>query len=346
MKNPLTDSELSVFAKQLTMVLHSGISALEGISIMKEDMPEGEGRQIIEEVYQSFEETGNLAESLQKSGVFTEYFIKMTEIGERSGTLETVMSSLADYYGRQDVLMRNIKDAIVYPLVMLGMLFAILIVLMVQVMPVFRDVFSQLGIEMTGISSMVFRVSNFLQRISIGLLVVIVAAALVCVLSLRSKKGRDSILSLLIRLPIGKKVANLLACSRFCEALSLALHSGLYMGEGFELAAGLSDMGDFKAKTANANALMEEGEDLADALRKSGIITGLNAHMVSIGFRTGSAESALKDISIDCQEEVDRRIQGAISALEPVLTAVLSILTGLILVSVMLPLLGVMSNIG
>lgn len=346
MKQPLTDSELSVFSKQLTMVLHSGISALEGIAIMRDDMPEGDGRKIIEDIYHSFEETGDLAQSLRSSGVFPEYFIKMTEIGERSGTLETVMSSLADYYGRQDVLMRSIKDALVYPLVMLGMLFAILIVLMVQVMPVFRDVFSQLGIEMTGISSVVFHVSNVLQKISVALLVVIVAAALSCVLALRHQKGREKMLSLVVHLPVGRTVADLLACSRFCEALSLALHSGLYMGEGFELAAGLSNLGGFGEKTAKAGALVEEGNDLADSLCKSGIITGLNAHMVSIGFRTGSAESALKDISVDCQDEVDRRIQGAVAALEPALTAILSVLTGLILVSVMLPLLGVMANIG
>ena len=137
-----------------------------------------------------------------------------------------------------------------------------------------------------------------------------------------------------------------LACSRFSDALSLALHSGLDMGESFTLAAGLTDQKLFQGKMEKAGTLLEEGSDLADSLRDSGIITGLNARMLSIGFRTGSAEDALKQIAVSEQEETDNRIQKAVGALEPTMTAVLSLLTGMILVSVMLPLLSVMANIG
>lgn len=346
MKQMLTDSELSAFSDQLAMILHAGISVLEGVSIMRDDMPEGEGREIINTVYETLELTGDLGEALRSSEVFPEYFVKMTEIGERSGTLEDVMASLSDYYSRQDNLMRSIRDALTYPLILLAMLFAVLLVLMTQVMPVFRDVFSQLGIEMTGISALVFRISSVMQRVSIVLLVLVVALALACFLALRSAKGREKLSSTVLHLPIGRAVSELLACSRFSDTLSLALHSGLDMGESFELAAGMTDQKLFQEKTKQAGLLIEQGNDLADSLRDAGIITGLNARMVSIGFRTGSAEEALKRISVSSQEEADNRISAAVSALEPTLTAVLSVLTGLILVSVMLPLLGVMANIG
>lgn len=346
MKKVLTDSELSAFAEQLSMILHSGISALEGIMIMRDDVPEGQGKEILDAVYQSLEETGYLAEALGKAEVYPEYFVRMTEVGERSGTLEEVMASLAEYYGRQASLMRSIRDALTYPLVLLAMLIAVLVVLMTQVMPVFREVFEQLGIEMTGISAAVFRISAVMQRISIVVLALVVLLVAGSLIALRTGKGRLSIASAVTRLPLGRTVTRLLACSRFSKALSLALHSGLDMGESFELASGLTDHTAFKENIARAGELMEQGSDLAESLRDAGIITGLNARMVSIGFRTGTAETALDRISANCQEEADTRIQGAVSALEPTLTAVLSILTGLILVSVMLPLLSVMANIG
>ncbi len=346
MKQILTDNELSAFSSQLAMILHAGISALEGVSIMRDDMPEGEGKEIISAVYDSLEQTGDLAESLRSSEVFPEYFIKMTEIGERSGTLDDVMDSLSVFYSRQDDLMRSIRDALTYPLILLGMLLAVLLVLMSQVMPVFGDVFDQLGIEMTGISSVVFQISNVLQYISIVLLVCIVCLALTCFFALRSGKGKEKLSAAVLYLPIGRTVSELLACSRFSDTLSLALHSGLDMGESFELAAQMTDQKLFREKTKQAGILIEQGNDLADSLKEAGIFTGLNARMVSIGFRTGSAEEALKQISVKCQEEADSRIQSAVSSLEPTLTAVLSVLTGLILVSVMLPLLGVMANIG
>ena len=343
---PMTDSELSAFSGQLAMLLHSGISLLEGVSILRDDLPEGEGRTILHTLLEKLEETGELAAALRDVQICPSYFVKMTEVGERSGTLDDVMASLSDYYGRQEKLTRSIRSALTYPLTLLFMLFAVLLVLMTQVMPVFEDVFRQLGIEMTGVPAVVFRISAALQRSSAALLILtaVLAAAAVC--ALRFRQGRDFLMRLMQKLPIGRKVADCIACSRFCDALGLSLHSGLDVDEGFALASGMTQQPDFLEKTKRAGALVEAGGDLADALRETGILTGLHARMVSVGFRTGSAEEVLRQISVHAQEEADERIQSAVSALEPTLTAVLSVLTGLILVSVMLPLLGAMANIG
>ena len=327
MKQLMTDGELSVFSGQLAMILHSGISTLEGIEILKEDAVSKEAGEILGSINEALEQTGDLAEAFRTSGVFPEYFIKMTEIGERSGTLEDVMDGLSSYYSRQDSLARSIRDALTYPLILLAMLFGVLLVLMTQVMPVFREVFDQLGIELTGVSGTVFTVSSFLQHGSAVLLVLVIGLAAVCFFALRTDRGRAFIQKLAAHIP-------------------LALHSGLDMGESFELAAGLADQPEFTDRLTQAKAQMDEGIDMAQALRDCGIFTGMNARMVSIGFRTGSAEDALKKIAVDSQTMADDRIQSAIGALEPTLTAILSILTGLILISVMLPLLGVMANIG
>jgi type IV pilus assembly protein PilC len=342
----LTDSELSAFSEQLAMILHSGISTLEGVSILREDLPSGEGRKIMDQVYEALEETGELAEALRRSNVYPEYYVKMTEIGERSGTLDEVMDSLADHYARQDALRRSIHDALTYPLVLLGMLLAILIVLITQVMPVFREVFDQLGIEMTGISSTVFQISTVVQRIAIAALILVIAGIAACLILMRSKKGRKLLTRTLYRIPFIRRIRQLLSCAHFSDALSLALHSGLDMGESFSLASALADQTAFANALQQAGALIDQGNDLGESLRQAGIFSGLNARMFSIGFRTGSAETALRKISVSCQEEANIRIESAVGALEPTLTAVLCILTGLILVSVMLPLLGVMANIG
>ena len=341
MKQLMTDGELSVFSGQLAMILHSGISTLEGIEILKEDAVSKEAGEILGSINEALEQTGDLAEAFRTSGVFPEYFIKMTEIGERSGTLEDVMDGLSSYYSRQDSLARS-RDALTYPLILLAMLFSVLLVLMTQVMPVFREVFDQLGIELTGVSGTVFAVSSFLQHGSAVLLVLVIGLAAVCFFALRTDRGRAFIQKLAAHIPLVVKIRG----SRFADTLSLALHSGLDMGESFELAAGLADQPDFTDRLTQAKAQMDEGIDMAQALRDCGIFTGMNARMVSIGFRTGSAEDALKKIAVDSQAMADDRIQSAIGALEPTLTAILSILTGLILISVMLPLLGVMANIG
>lgn len=346
MKQMLSDNELSVFAEQLSMILHAGISVPEGISILVEDAPAQDGQKLLSAVNDALNENGSLAESLRVSGAWPDYFIKMTEIGEQSGTLEEVMDSLSSYYNRQDSLMHSIRESLTYPLVLLGMLLAVLIVLMTQVMPVFQQVFEQLGIEMTGISNTVFSLGRLMQRGSIFVLGLIIAAALGCLIGLRHSKGRAVLRSIVLAIPLARRVNELLSCSRFSDAFSLSLHSGLDMGEGFELAAGLVDSAAFKERLSKAGTQIEQGNDLGESLREAGIFTGLDARMVTIGFRTGSAETVLRKIAVSTQSEADNRIQAAVGALEPTLTAILSVLTGLILISVMLPLLGVMTNIG
>lgn len=108
----------------------------------------------------------------------------------------------------------------------------------------------------------------------------------------------------------------------------------------------LVDDPDFCQKIASAREAIQNGEDFSDALNKAGIFSGIDARMVSVGFRAGAADSALSDIASRLQTETDEKLQSLAGLLEPTLVAVLSVLVGLILLSVMLPLVNVMSNIG
>ena len=151
MKKQLNRQELSFFFGQLAMILHAGISVLEGILILKEDAPGGEGTEILTDIQESLETKGILWEALKDSGVFPEYAVHMTEVGERCGTLEEVFSSLSSYYEKEEALIKGIRDSLSYPAVMFAMLCGVLVVLAVKVMPVFNQVFQDLGTEMTGL---------------------------------------------------------------------------------------------------------------------------------------------------------------------------------------------------
>ena len=346
MQKALNDNELSSLAKQLSMLLHSGISALESVSILREDAASSDGKEILDGLYEKLEETGELAEAMQQTGWFPDYFQKMTALGEQSGTLEETMASLASHYERQETMLTNIRNALTYPLILLGMLFAILAVLVTQVMPVFEQVFAQLGIEMTGVTSVVFRITHVLQGCSVVLLILVLAAAVAGIVWLRTPEGRARLLKLIWPLPTARKISHLTACAHFSDALSMALHCGLDVGESFSLAGAVSTQPQFQALLKKAEELQNEGEEFATSLSKAGIYSGMNARLLAIGFRTGDAEDALKGISIRAEEQAEAHLQSAIGKIEPTMTAVLSILTGLILVSVMLPLLSVMAGIG
>ena len=194
MQKALNNNELSSLARQLSMLLHSGISVLESVSILREDAASSDGKEILDGLYECLEETGEFAEAMQQTGWFPDYFQKMTALGEQSGTLEETMASLASYYERQETMLTNIRNALTYPLILLGMLFAILLVLVTQVMPVFEKVFSQLGIEMTGVTSAVFRLTHVLQGSSVVLLIGVLTAAAASIIWLRTRSNHGHLI--------------------------------------------------------------------------------------------------------------------------------------------------------
>ena len=112
MQKALNNNELSSLARQLSMLLHSGISVLESVSILREDAASSDGKEILDGLYECLEETGEFAEAMQQTGWFPDYFQKMTALGEQSGTLEETMASLASYYERQETMLTNIRNAL------------------------------------------------------------------------------------------------------------------------------------------------------------------------------------------------------------------------------------------
>lgn len=342
MKKQLTNTELIFFCRQLAFVLNSGISLLEGISILRDDAATREGQEILTLVYDRLLETGSITDALTEAAVFPEYLIHTVEMGDISGNLEEAFASLADHYQREEDFSKNIRGALTYPLIMLGMLSAVLLVLIVKVMPIFNQVYTELGAEMSGISFHILNLGNTIRSYSLVflLLLLILAAGLFALF--RSPKSKQ----LLGRLPFVRRLLEKVARARFASGMSMALRSGLDTERSFELTLQLVEHPAFQEKIRAASARIQEGEDFADALNQTGIFSGMDARMVAMGFRTGSADAALNQISDRLFEEVDDSLQRAAGLVEPTLVAVLSVLVGLILLSVMLPLVGIMSSIG
>lgn len=162
----LSNSEVAVFCEQSGMILESGLSMLEGISIMEEDVEphNTKYKKMYEDMRMCLEETGIFHEALTKTGLFPSYVIQMTKIGEETGNLDVVMKGLAAYYEREENTMQDIKSAISYPLMILCMLLAIMLVMVVKVVPVFNQVYEQLGTQITGPGAVLLKAGEALKQ--------------------------------------------------------------------------------------------------------------------------------------------------------------------------------------
>ena len=342
----LSNEELMSFCSQLSMILHAGISSIEGLAIMKEDLSDGEGKKILETLYEHMEKSGNLAQSMKETEVFPEYVCSMTEIGEQTGRLDEVMDGLALHYEREKDLAESIKSALLYPAVMLGMLTVVILILVVKVMPVFHEVLQQLGGGLTGVSAGILKIGTVLSRYSLAFVLILAALVAVMAYLVLSDKGREAFRGWLERSRLTGKTAEKIACSRVAEGLSLCIFSGLDMDQSLEMTEKLVTHSEMKHRISKCRELMMEGEGIDRALTESRIFSGIYGKMVSVGMRTGSVDRVMSKIAGEYEEDVVQSLQQKISVIEPTLVAVLSVLVGLILISVMLPLMNIMSSLG
>lgn len=151
----LTNSELANFTSQMALILQAGISPYEGIGIMVEDSDNDKTKQFLTSIEDSLNHGEQLYISLQNTNVFPAYALHMIQIGELSGRLDEVMHSLSIHYQRQYENNESIKSAVSYPLIMIGMMFVVVLVLITKVLPIFNQVFEQLGTSITGFSKII-----------------------------------------------------------------------------------------------------------------------------------------------------------------------------------------------
>lgn len=342
---PLSNTETAAFCSQMAMILHSGISTLEGISLMLEDTKEQEEIKFLTCIEETLQTTGNFQEALSSTGAFPAYMLHMVQIGEYSGKLDEVMEALSIHYEREAGIAQAIKNAVTYPLIMVFMMLLVILVLVTKVMPIFNQVFRQLGSEMTGLSKAILDFGTAINRYSVVLIVLVALLAALVLYFGKTKSGREKFSSFASRLGWTKAFTEKLAACRFASGMSLTLSSGMNPEECLNLASNLTNNEEFNKKLEVCREAVNNGEDLSHSLLEAGIFSGIYARMVSIGSKTGSLDEIMHEIADKYQEEIDQRFTNVISILEPTLVIALSVIVGMILLSVMLPLMGIMSSL-
>lgn len=341
----LSNPEISAFCGQMAMILKSGISTLEGITLLLEDARNQAEQDLLQRIYDTLLEKGHLHISLNETGVFPDYLLHMVEIGEETGTLDEVMDSLNRHYAREEAISRSLRSALTYPFIMIGMMLLVIIILMTKVMPVFNQVFRQLGKEMNGLSKGILLLGNTLSRYALVFIMIAIAIILFLLYLTRTTNGRRTLSKLGQHFRFSRELFDQMAACRFAGGMALALKSGLTPEQGLDYSGHLINNEAFLNKINACRKLMENGADLSEALRDTNVFTGVHAKMISIAGKAGMMDEVMGQIADQCEAEVDDKITSFISVLEPTLVILLSVIVGIILLSVMLPLLGIMSGL-
>lgn len=329
---PLMNLEIAEFCNQMHLMLASGISALEALNLLLEDAQNDAEKEMLLKMIEKMESTGYFYDAAESVQVFPSYSLHMMKLGEETGTLDKVLGALSSHYTREENLNNMIKSALTYPCIMLGMMALIILVLIIKVMPIFSQVFEQLGQEMTGLSAALLKMGESFKKY--GLIFAAVLVVVFIVLYLNRK-----------RLPFQKNIQELIATCRFADGMSIALKSGLSPENSLELASNLVENNTVKEKIELCKEKLNEGSSLHDALKDTKILSGSYARMAYIAGKSGMLDEAMEQIASEYEHTTYTKIHSIIGMLEPTLVMILSVIVGIILLSVMMPLLGIMSSL-
>lgn len=342
----LSNVEIASFCRQTALIIKAGITPAEGMDILAHDTYGREGQDLINRIGEICKKGEPFYQAIESTGVFPNYVVKLTALGEESGNLDDVLVSLAAYYEREESISENIKSAVTYPLIMIAMMFVVIMVLIVKVLPIFQQVFIQLGTEMTPLASSLLSIGNTLSQYAIGITVFLFFLVGLCLVLYKTKTGRKKIKHFFSHFPLTKGFYEKIAAGRFASGLYLAFTSGMDTYQSLDMISEIVENEQMQAKINICKKELDQDSNLPEALVKSEIFSKLHSRMVAIGFRSGSIDTVMKQISQDYEAAADRQINKIISIIEPTLVILLSVIVGIILLSVLLPLMGIMSSIG
>ena len=341
--NPLA---VSAFCESLAMMLQSGISPDEAAGLLAEDSCENDFHAAALAVQKPLLLGDTLASAMKQSGFFPPYCCQMVAAGEKAGRTESVLRSLSRYYESRDRMNRKLRSAVVYPMVLLLIMAAILAVLLAAVLPVFSGVYENLTGGVASSSFAYIQVSQIVGWVALAVTLVLGISLLVGASLSRSPKGRDILSRFFEKFPLTASASEKLAVSRFTDALSIFLASGLDTDTSMEAAAGMVSHRGVQKKLAACRADMENGKGLATAIYEHRVFEPLYGRMLVSGARSGSLDQVLARLSKLFSEDAGHTIDRLINSIEPVLTGFLTVAVGITLISIMLPLIGILGAIG
>lgn len=343
----LEDLVLSDLFKQIALLMHSGVMVGDALYIIAEDTVEAGLSKLLKQLSSDVQDGTPFSDALKNSGEFSSHSVGLIKTGEQVGQLEETLISLSCYYENKDRRKKKLRDSLTYPSIILSLMVIVIVVLLTQVLPIFNEVYSSLGGSLSGLGRGLLIVGNALGSALpyIGIVLGIVLIV-VCIVSIvpSFKAWFNSLISSFFGDSGAYRKMN---DASFVQALAVSVASGIPFEESITLAAELfSDNKKARRRCERCIEAVQNGVAFDEALKNCGFLSKASAYMLGLGIRAGKGDETLLDIANRMTQEAEDAINDRLSRIEPTLVISTSLITGIILLTVMLPLIDIMKTIG
>ncbi len=338
---------IAVFNRQLSVMFNAGLPITQAIGILANQQKDKFFQGVLTEVRKDVEAGTNLSNAMKKHPkVFNELYTSMIQAGEASGNLDTILLRLSQYVENMNKLVGKVKSALAYPIGVMIIALVLTSVLLWKVVPVFTDMFSQMGAELPLATQIVVGASNFMVSNFFLMVVILIAVIFAFRAYYNTFKGRRVIDKIKLRIWVFGDLLTKVAVARVTRTLATLLTSGVEIIESMTITAKTASNSIIEDAVLKSRSLVQEGKPLWESWEETKRFPYMVTQMVAVGEQTGSLSTMLGKVADFYDEEVDQAVSAIVSLMEPLMILILGGIVGGVVVAMYLPLFDIIGKVG
>lgn len=330
--------EIAVFSRQLTTLLEAGLPLVQALSGVGEQMENKTAKSIVADITEKVREGKFMSEALAShTDVFSNLFISMVKAGESSGSLEKVLSRLAEFTEKQVAFRNRLRSILAYPFLVAFVGTGVVIFLLTIVLPALRGIFMEMSQDLPLPTRMLISAGDIFSRFWWLIALVIIAVILAVSRYVKTGSGRMAFDRMKLKFPIAGKLILKSAVSRFCRTLGTLTASGVPILSSLDIAANVVDNEVLSGAIRRARQNVKEGENITNPLKKENVFPPLAIRLISAGEESGSLDKMLVKVADTYDNEVESAVNTLTSLLEPGMIVLVGLFVGFMVMAVLLP---------
>lgn len=343
----ISSKDLQIFTRQFSTLLNSGINIGDALKILEGGSTSPLLRQILGRVRHGVEGGKGLGDALAIFPLtFDNFYCNMVRAGEASGALDQILSRMSNYLEKSEKLKRQVKSAMMYPVMIIAVTILVISGILVFVIPKFQEMYTSSGGELPALTQLVISMSEGLRKKWFLLLIGLVAIPASLIAFYRTDEGKRTVDQALMGLPVFGNILIRSSVARFTRTMSTLLSSGVPLLDSIEAAA--KTVGNVVMETTliKCRDSVAAGKGFAQPLSKLKIMPSMVSQMVMIGEQTGALDAMLSKVADFFEDEVDNAIKGMTTLIEPLLLVVVGGIVAFIVIAMYLPIFGMADVVG
>ncbi|MDR5588680.1 type II secretion system F family protein [Clostridium aquiflavi] len=336
--NKIKFKDLSIFCRQFYTMLDAGVPILTCLDILTSQTTNKKLKETLKEVEEDVEKGGILSDAMRKHNeVFPNLLVSLVAAGEESGNLDSIMLRMANHYEKENKVNNKVKNAMIYPIILGLVAISAVIFILTYIMPTFTTMFTENGISLPWSTRFLLWLSGSLKENWFMILLAIIGIIIAIKYIFKTERGVIAASKLKLKLPVIRRLNEMIIVSRFTRTLSTLLSSGLPLVQALDIVMSVIDNKIAQNAIIKVKEQVVRGETLNSSLKETGVFPQMLYSMIKIGEETGSLDEILNKTADFYDEELETTIQGTVALMEPALIVIMGLIIGFIIISIMIP---------